>query len=111
MKLTLINISSSAASPVPADAKVTTRLGLEAIEHRSLFTVSIWRYLEDIVKPHYDGQCMTGRANSAFPTGKEKRWFKGTNEEIFLKTKTRRLSALYLAFSCYGLDKPFAHAA
>ena len=44
MKLTLIDISWSVASPVSNDAKVATCIDLETLEYRPLLTFSIWRY-------------------------------------------------------------------
>ena len=44
MKLTLIDTSWSAASPVLPDAKVATRFDLEVRVQVIIFTVSIWRY-------------------------------------------------------------------
>ena len=99
MKLILIDISWSATSLVSPDARVATRLGLETLEYRSLFTVSIWRYS----KISYSRIIMDNAwEKSDLPTGNEKTRSKQTKGERFLKTNTRRVRALYLVFSFNG---------
>ena len=108
MKLTLINISWNATSPVSPDAKVATCLGLETLEYRPFFTVSIWRYSKISYGRLMMDNASWDRKNFALPTGKKKTRFKETKEEAFLKTST---SHIYLVFSYNGLDKPSAQAA
>ena len=79
-----------------SDAKVATCVDLET-RVQVIIYLQYLSVLEDLIYPLFNGQFITGWANSALAIGKEKTRFEETKEEAFLKSSTRlvRHSILY----------------